>query len=45
MPVPLEEVVSLSGGEVVGRFHIANAMIARGYVASMWTVPGACKGR
>ena len=35
MPVTLEEVAACSGGEVLGRMHIANAMIARGYVSSM----------
>jgi predicted metal-dependent phosphoesterase TrpH len=35
MPLTIEEVAALSGGEVLGRFHIANAMIARGYVRSM----------
>ena len=35
MPLTLDEVAALSGGEVLGRFRIANAMIARGYVRSM----------
>jgi predicted metal-dependent phosphoesterase TrpH len=35
MPVTIEEVTAFSGGEVIGRMHIANAMIARGYVGSM----------
>jgi predicted metal-dependent phosphoesterase TrpH len=35
MPVTMEEVTAFSGGEVVGRMHIANALIARGHVATM----------
>lgn len=35
MRLTIEEVAALSGGEVLGRLHIANAMIARGYVRSM----------
>ncbi|MBQ9459171.1 MAG: PHP domain-containing protein [Oscillospiraceae bacterium] len=34
MPLTLDEVEKLAGGEVVGRPHFARAMVARGYVAS-----------
>lgn len=33
-PLELEEVAALAGGESVGRPHIAQAMMARGYVAT-----------
>ena len=34
MPMALSEVEAIAGGEVVGRPHFAQAMVARGYVAS-----------
>lgn len=35
MPVTIEEVREIAGGEVVCRIHIARAMMAHGYVASV----------
>lgn len=35
MDITLEEVVALAGGKIVGRPHIAEAMIRHGYVGSM----------
>ncbi|HYE60712.1 MAG TPA: PHP domain-containing protein [Phycisphaerales bacterium] len=35
MPVTMEEVAALSGGQVIGRMHVAAALLAHSYVASI----------
>lgn len=35
MPLTMEEVVAVSGGEVIARPHVASAMMKRGYVGSI----------
>jgi predicted metal-dependent phosphoesterase TrpH len=35
MPITMDEVTALSGGQVIGRMHVAAALLARGYISTI----------